>query len=76
MRKISEIHDIIADRVFIVKIYRDSEWGEYVCRLFVDGAELTESSYHTDDSQDALETGARMLGFYRMRADMLSEGVI
>jgi len=49
------------DDTVIVKIYRDSEWNEFVCRLFVNGAELKDSSYHTDDKQDAIDTAQSML---------------
>jgi hypothetical protein len=48
------------DDTVIVKIYRDSEWNEFVCRLFVNGAELTDASYHTDDKQDAIDTAQAM----------------
>lgn len=38
-----------------IKVYRDSEWQEYVC---VDTTSL--ATYHTDDKQDALDTAKIM----------------
>lgn len=76
MKKISELHDIIGGKTFIVKVYRNSEWGEYINRLFVDGTELKGSAYHTDDKDDAIDTAGSMLGFYRLRADLIMEGVL
>ena len=48
------------DDAVMVKVYRDSEWNEFVCRLFVDGAEMKSASYHTDDKQDAIDTAQAM----------------
>jgi hypothetical protein len=45
----------------IVKIYRDTEWDEYVVRLFKNGIEQVLASYHTDDKQDALDTAQAMI---------------
>jgi len=54
----------LSDADVIVKIYRDYEWNEFVCRLFVNGAELKDSSYHTDDKQDAIDTAEAMLNVW------------
>ena len=35
-----------------------------------------DSSYHTDDKQDALDTANSMLGFYRIRLELIQDGVI
>ena len=76
MKLIHKIQDTIANVDFLVKVYKDSEWNEYVCRLFANGAEMYSSAYHTDDKQDALDTADRMLGFYRLRADLMAVGAI
>lgn len=39
-----------------VQIYRDAECEEYVCRLSIDGKELPECDYYTDDKDDARHT--------------------
>ena len=76
MKLIHKTQDTIANVDFLVKVYKDSEWGEYVCRLFANGEEMVDSSYHTDDKNDALETANSMLGFYRLRADLIAVGAI
>jgi hypothetical protein len=43
-----------------VKVYRDSDWDEYVCRLFEGDKEFKGAAYHTNDKADALETAKRM----------------
>jgi hypothetical protein len=54
MRKIDHISETINGTEYTVKVYRDTEWNEYICRLFIDGIEHKDSSYHTDDKEDAL----------------------
>lgn len=76
MRLITTKTDTINNVDFIVKVYRDSDWNEYICRLFANGEEMVDSSYHTDDKQDALDTANNMLGFYRLRADLIAVGAI
>ena len=76
MRLLTKINDTIMGGDFLVKVYKDTEWNEYVCRLFVNGTEMVDSSYHTDDLQDALDTASSMLGFYRVRADLMAVGAI
>lgn len=76
MRLITTKTDTINNVDFIVKVYRDSDWNEYICRLFANGAEMYSSAYHTDDKQDALDTANNMLGFYRLRADLIAVGAI
>ena len=44
-----------------VKTYRDNEWDEYVCRLFLDGDLYAAADYFTNDSQDADDTAEAML---------------
>lgn len=43
-----------------VKVYRDSEWQEYVVRLYVDGKLQPNADYFTNNKEDALSTGACM----------------
>lgn len=76
MRLLTKINDTIMGGDFLVKVYKDTEWNEYVCRLFVNGTEMVDSAYHTEDLQDALDTASSMLGFYRVRADLMSVGAI
>ena len=52
----------------LVKVYKDSEWNEYVCRLFINGTENKDASYHTDDKLDALDTAIAMLRFASVTA--------
>jgi len=70
MKKITEISDTIGGTEYTVKVYRDTEWNEYVSRLFKDGVELVNASYHTDDKEDALDTANSMIGFYRIREEL------
>ena len=44
------------------RIYRDTEWNEFVVWLYVDGKRVADSDYHTDDKNDAENTAIRMLG--------------
>jgi hypothetical protein len=44
-----------------VKVYRDTEWDEYVVRQFKDGIEQVPSNYHTDCKQDAFDTAIQMI---------------
>jgi hypothetical protein len=76
MKLISKTQATIGTGDFLVKVYKDSEWNEYVCRLFINGEESVDSSYHTDDKQDALDTANSMLGFYRIRLELIQDGVI
>jgi hypothetical protein len=45
----------------VVKIYKDTDWGEYAVELYTDGVHQEEASYHTDDKMDALHTAHHML---------------
>lgn len=44
-----------------VNIMDNEEWGEYVCKLFVNGEYMKECDYHTDDKDDAEQTAMAML---------------
>lgn len=43
-----------------VKVYWNGDWEEYVARLFVNGVENANASYHTDDKDDAISTAKDM----------------
>lgn len=43
------------------KVYRDVEFNEYRVRLFVGGVLRQAADYHTDDKNDAIATGRKML---------------
>ena len=58
MRMIQEFKNTEIDRV--VKVYRNSEWNEYVCRLLIDGKHYEPADSFTDDKQDALGTAVIM----------------
>ncbi len=45
----------------VVRIYRDTEWDEFRARLFVEGKLYAPADYHTDDLNDAHDTGFEML---------------
>ena len=57
MRKIYEN----ATKNVAVKVFKDTEWGEYIAKLYVNGTEYKPASYHTDDKQDAIDTANAML---------------
>lgn len=44
-----------------VRIYRDPDFNDFRARLFVDGKVYAPADYHTDDRDDAWDTGMRML---------------
>ena len=63
----TEKNDLIAAKV---QVYRDSEWDEYVCRLFRFGVLYEPAdSFHTD-KKDALDTAKAMLS-----EEMVRQGV-
>lgn len=52
----TETHTSGTGTVHTAKVYRDSEWDEYVVKFAVDSHLLKKSDYHTSDKQDALDT--------------------
>ncbi len=46
-----------------VKIYFNSEYSEYICRLFIDNTEQKDAAYFTNDKDDANDTAKLMLSF-------------
>ena len=45
----------------ITKVYFDAEWEEYIVRLLVDQQVIPNATYHTDDSEDAINTAKEMV---------------
>jgi hypothetical protein len=43
------------------KVYWDSEFREYVTKLFIEGKHYEPSDYFTNDKQDAINTGIAMM---------------
>lgn len=40
----------------VAKVYKDSEWQEYIVKCYHKGVEQFNASYHTDDKDDAIGT--------------------
>ena len=55
MRKIAEVTGTAGT----VKVYRDSDWQQYICKLVGN----PEADCFTDDRQDALDTAVAMSGY-------------
>ena len=49
----------------VIKVYKDTEWGEYIVYFVIDGEKDEPSSYHTcgDSSQDKADALAQMYRF-------------
>lgn len=47
----------------VVKVYRDSEWGEWVVIHSIDGVRVggKDGGYHTSDEKDAMSTAIYMI---------------
>ena len=45
----------------VVKIYKDTDNGEFVCKLFVNGKHTSKDDYFTDDKKDATTTAKDMV---------------
>jgi len=44
-----------------VKVYRDTEWEEYSVRLYKNGIEQINASYHCEYLDDAMSTASIMI---------------
>ncbi len=44
-----------------VKVYWDTDWEEYISRLYIDGVLIDSADYFTNDWQDAIDTAALMV---------------
>ncbi len=40
----------------IVKVYYDSDWNEYQCRLYLAGKFYGPATYFTNDKEDAIDS--------------------
>jgi len=48
----------VIETVGTVKIYKDSDWGEYI--VVQEGDNVDDDGYHTDDLEDAVDTARHM----------------
>ena len=56
------------DGVYMAKVYKDSEWNEYVVKFFKMGEKLPPQTwYHTDDIEDAVGTAHKEIEFMQSR---------
>lgn len=60
-RLITKITNSATNRV--AKVYRDTEWNEYVVEFYIAGTKQAGASYHTDDLQDAEGTAGLHANF-------------
>lgn len=44
-----------------IKVYRDTDWNEFLIQFFENGQHQSDADYHTDDSEDAQDTAAKWL---------------
>lgn len=49
-------HTTQAGAEHTAKVYRDSEWNEWIVKFSANGVKLTKADYHTDTKQDAIES--------------------
>ena len=47
----------------VSKVYRDSEWNEYVVEFYIAGVKQHGASYHTSDREDAMDTAGAHANF-------------
>lgn len=40
----------------VARVYHDTEWDEFAVEFYKDGKHQTDSDYHTDSRQDAIDT--------------------
>jgi len=52
-----------------IKVYRDSEYNEFICREFINGKLQPLNDYFTTDKEDAIGTAKAMLHDYLDRAE-------
>ena len=45
----------------VARVYRDTEWEEYVVTICCGGVLRAGASYHTDDRKDACDTACVMI---------------
>jgi hypothetical protein len=54
MRKLISITIVPTGRK--ISIFRNSDWGEWVVRFYIDGIHQAQADYHTDVRVDAYDT--------------------
>lgn len=54
-RKVGEYENADTGRKAV--LYKDPEWEEFQVEFFQDGKHQKKATYHTDDKQDAIDTG-------------------
>jgi hypothetical protein len=45
----------------VVKVYRDSDWAQFICMLYVDEVHYSPADYFTGDRDDAIDTAKAMV---------------
>ena len=68
MKKIETICSETEYRGKAAKVYRDSDYDEYVVRFYVDGQRLPAADYFTSDRADAQSTARAFVGGFVMQA--------
>ncbi len=56
------LNTIVGTEGRTAKVYRDTEWDEYIVRLFVKGPENKAAAYHSTYKDDAVNTAFTMVG--------------
>jgi hypothetical protein len=56
-----ETFSVLNTDALTTKVYRDTEWDEYVVRFYRNGIEQVLASYHTNYKQDAVDTAWAMI---------------
>ena len=44
-----------------IKVYRDTDWNEFIVKFYENGVHQADADYHTDDSEDARDTAGKWL---------------
>jgi hypothetical protein len=55
-------HTTQAGAVHTAKVYRDSEWNEWVVKFAANGVKLEKADYHAGDKADAVDTANYHIG--------------
>ena len=51
----------VADSGYAANVFHDIEWNEFRVRFYDVHGHLSESDYHTDDREDAMDTAASIV---------------
>lgn len=49
---------------YAARVYRDSEWDEYVVKYYVGQAHVLKADYHTNDKADAIGSAKLFVGVH------------